>query len=253
MTIYRIALLAASLSSAALSAELSAQANLLTAPERTAGWRLLFDGKTLNGWRGIGYDTVPSAHWTVTDGAIRKIPNAKAPRMADGQPAQGGDLMTIDTFGDFELSFEWKVAPGANSGVKYNVSEELSLAKATNHAALGWEYQVLDDSLNDDNKIPSHRAGALYEMYAPNAKKHLEPVGSWNRARIVFRGTHGEHWLNGEKVVEFEINSPEFAALFEKSKYHTIPGFADRRKGHIILQDHIDEAFFRNIKIRELR
>src|ERR1043165_2971488 len=113
--------------------------NTLTAAERAAGWRLLFDGKTLNGWRGLGYDSVPTAHWKVVDGSIMKIPTGKVARMPDGQPANGGDLMTIDTFRDFEFAFQWKAVPGMNSGVKYNVSEELSLKNASNHVALGFE------------------------------------------------------------------------------------------------------------------
>jgi hypothetical protein len=255
MSTHRVAVLAACtcIAASGLSPQNAGTPNALTAQERAAGWKLLFDGKTLAGWRGLGYDSVPSAHWKVENGAIKKIASGNVPKMPDGQPAHGGDLMSVDSFSDFELAFEWKVSPGANSGLKYNVSEEFSLAHASNHAALGWEYQVLDDSLSDDNKIPSHLAGALYEMIAPNAKKHLKPVGQWNTARIVFRGMHGEHWLNGEKIVEFEMGSPEFQALYQKSKYRTIPGFADRRTGHLILQDHGDEAYFRSIKIREIR
>lgn len=226
--------------------------NTLSAAERAAGWRLLFDGKTLNGWRGLGYDSVPTAHWRVVNGAIEKIASGNVPKMPDGQPAHGGDLMTTDTFRDFELRFDWKVTPGANSGVKYNVSEEFSLAHAPNHAALGFEYQVLDDSLSDDNKIPSHRAGSLYDLIAPNGAKRLMPVGQWNTSRIVFRGRHGEHWLNGSKIVDFYLGTPYTDSLLDKSKYHAIPGFADRRDGHIILQDHGDEVFYRDIKIREL-
>ena len=226
---------------------------MLTAAERAAGWKLLFDGKTFAGWRGLGYDSVPTAHWRIVDGAIQKVASGNVPRIADGQPAAGGDLMTTDTFRDFELVFQWKVVPGSNSGVKYNVSEEISLAKATNHAALGFEYQVLDDSLNDDNKVPTHRAGSLYDLVAPNAAKHLRPVGQWNDARIVFRGNHGEHWLNGAKIVEFELGTPRMDSLLAASKYHPIPGFAEHRSGHIVLQDHGDEAYYRSIKIRALR
>ncbi len=224
--------------------------NQLTAAEKAAGWRLLFDGKSLKGWRGLGYDTVPTAHWQVDNGAIRKIPSGKVPVQADGQPLNGGDLMTVDTFANFELSFEWKVAPKANSGIKYNVSEQFSLAHASNHAALGFEYQIQDDSLGDDIKLDTHRAAALYELIAANDKKKLQPVGQWNTGRIVFRKNHGEQWLNGAKVVEFELGTPHFDSLMAKSKYRTIPGFADRKTGHIILQDHNDEAWFRNIKIR---
>jgi len=103
--------------------------NVLTSAERVAGWRLLFDGRTLAGWRGVGYDTVPTGHWVVVDGAIKKVASGDVPRVADGRPLVGGDLMTVDSFVDFELSFEWKVTPGANSGVKYNVSEAMSLAQ----------------------------------------------------------------------------------------------------------------------------
>ncbi len=248
-----VAALAGATSAASVTAQSAEQPpNRLSASERAAGWRLLFDGKTLAGWRGLGYDSVPTAHWRVVDGAIEKIASGNVPKMPDGQPANGGDLMTVDTFRDFELSFEWKVAPGANSGVKYNVSEDFSLAHASNHAALGFEYQVLDDSLNEDNKLASHRAGALYDLVAPNNGKHLAPVGEWNRSRIVFRGMHGEHWLNGEKIVDFDLGTPRMDSLLKASKYHTIQGFADRRAGHIILQDHGDEAFYRDIKIREL-
>ncbi len=231
----------------------AARPNELTAAERAIGWRLLFDGRTLSGWRGLGYDSVPTAHWKVADGAIEKIASGNVPKLADGQPAHGGDLMTVDSFGDFELAFEWKVAPGANSGVKYNVSERLSMSQAPNHAALGFEYQILDDDRHEDGKLPSHRAGALYDLIAPNARKHVRPVGEWNRSRIVFRGRHGEHWLNGEKIVEFDLGTPGMDSLIEASKYRSIPGFADRREGggHIVLQDHGDEAYFRSIKVRE--
>jgi len=227
--------------------------NQLTPAERAAGWRLLFDGTSLAGWRGLGYDSVPTAHWRVVDGAIAKVPTAKVPRLPDGQPAAGGDLMSIDSFRDFELAFEWRVTAAANSGVKYNVSEELSLAHAANHAALGFEYQILDDERHPDNEIPSHRAGGLYDLIAPGAAKRVRPVGEWNSARIVLRGNHGEHWLNGAKVVEFDLGTPRLDSLLAKSKYRTIPGFATRRTGHVVLQDHGDEVYFRSIKIREPR
>src|SRR6266487_4331807 len=143
--------------SAALGAQ--TRSNDLSAPERAAGWRLLFDGRTLHGWRGLGYDTVPTAHWVVVDGAIKKIASGNVPRVADGRPLVGGDLMTVDSFGDFELTWEWKVTPGANSGVKYNVSETMSMAQGgartqggPTHSALGFEYQILDDDRHEDGK-----------------------------------------------------------------------------------------------------
>lgn len=226
--------------------------NTLTVSEQRAGWRLLFDGKTFSGWRGLGYDTVPTAHWKIENGTIRKLADGDVPRLPDGQPAAGGDLMTIDTFRDFDLTWEWKISRAGNSGIKYNVSEEISMANAPNHAALGFEYQMLDDSLHEDNKVPSHRAGALYDLIPPSANKILKPVGDWNTSRIIFRGNHGEHWLNGMKVVEFDLATPQMDSLLALSKYHSIPNFAQKRAGHIVLQNHVDEVFFRNIKIRGL-
>ncbi len=126
------------------------------------------------------------------------------------------------------------------------------MAQAPNHAALGFEYQLLDDSLAEDRKIPSHRAAALYDLIAPNASKRLEPAGKWNTSKLVFRGNHGEHWLNGTKVVEFDLGTPRMDSLLAKSKYRDIRNFAQRRAGHIVLQDHGNEVRFRNIKIRTL-
>ena len=126
------------------------------------------------------------------------------------------------------------------------------MANAPNHAALGFEYQMLDDSLHEDNKVPSHRAGALYDLISPNGNKALKPVGEWNTSTIVFRGNHGEHWLNGKKIVEFELGTPLMDSLLAKSKYRNINGFAEKRAGHIVLQDHVDEVYFRSIKIRVL-
>jgi len=217
----------------------------------TAGWQSLFDGRTLTGWRGVGYDTVPTSHWTVVDGAIKKIASGDVPRVADGRPLVGGDLMTVDSFADFELSFEWKVTAGANSGVKYNVSEAMAQVGLP-HAAIGFEYQVLDDERHEDGKLPSHRAGALYDLIAPGDRKQLRAVGEWNSARIVFRGNHGEHWLNGVKVVEFELGSARMDSLLAASKYKSIAGFGAKRRGHFVLQDHGDEVYFRSIKVRPL-
>jgi len=174
--------------------------------------------------------------------------------------------MTEDTFGDFELTWEWKVTPGANSGVKYNVSEEMSIGQngqmtpaavargaiAPNHSALGFEYQMIDDDRHEDGKLPNHRSGALYDLIAPSEAKALRPVGEWNRASVIFRGNHGEHWLNGRKIVEFDLGTARMDSLLAKSKYRSIAGFGDRRNGHIVLQDHGDEVYFRNIKVRPL-
>src|SRR3989442_14752762 len=226
--------------------------NQLTGAERAVGWRLVFDGRTLAGWRGLGYDSVPTAHWKVEGGAIKKIASGKVARQADGQPAHGGDLMTVDTFGDFELTWEWKVTPGANSGVKYNVSEELSTANAPNHAALGFEYQMLDDDRHPDGQLATHRAGALYDLFAPNEQKQLRREGQWNQSKVGLRGNHGDHWLNGEMIVELEHGMVQLNSAHAASKYHSVPDIMERRKGHIVLQDHGDEVYFRSIKVRVL-
>ena len=226
--------------------------NALSPAERAAGWQLLFDGSSFAGWRGLGYPSVPREHWTIEDGAIKKIASGKIPVQADGQPSEGGDLMTDRTYRDFELAWDWKISPGGNSGIKYNVSEELSTAMAPSHAAKGFEYQMLDDARHSDGKLPTHRAGALYDLIAPPDDKPIKPVGEWNHSVIVFNGNHGEHWLNGRKVVEFDLGSPAMNDALARSKYAPLSWFATRRTGHIVLQDHGDEAYFRDIKIREL-
>jgi len=230
--------------------ESAAEPNTLTAAEKAEGWVLLFDGKTFDGWRGLGRDLVPAGHWTIEDGAIKKVPGGKVPLQKDGQPLEGGDLMTIKTFENFELIFDWKISFGGNSGLKYNVSEEMSVAYPPKHAALGFEYQILDDVNHPDAKNGDHRtAASLYDLIAPKDKV-LRPAGEYNSSRVVFRGNHGEHWLNGKKVLEYDLGTPRMAELVAKSKFRDIPGFADKRKGHIVIQDHTDAAWFRNIKIR---
>lgn len=237
----------------AMATEVSTAANQLTAAEEAAGWTLLFDGATFDGWRGLGRDAVPQEHWVIDDGAIHKVSSGNVPTAPDGQPLEGGDIMTVATFEDFELVLEWKVAPGANSGIKYNVSEEMSMSAPPRHAALGFEYQIIDDDSHPDAQLgPNRTSAAMYDLIGPSSEKQLRPVGEFNEARLVFRGRHGEHWLNGAKVVEFDLASDEFAALLAASKYASIEGFAQRRAGHIVLQDHGDDIWFRSIKIREL-
>jgi len=220
---------------------------------QAAEWKVLFDGETFDGWRGLGLDSVPGGHWVLEDGTIRKVASGEVPVAADGQPLVGGDLLTIDTYRDFELAFEWKVAPGANSGIKYNVSETMSTASPPLNAALGFEYQVLDDDLHPDAQNgPNRTAGALYDILPPGPSKELRPVGEFNEGRIVFRDGHGEHWLNGQMILEFDMGTPAFDSAYAASKYVPIEGFADKRAGHIVLQDHGDDVWFRNIRIREL-
>jgi len=136
--------------------------------------------------------------------------------------------------------------------IKYNVSEELSISSPPRYAALGFEFQILDDDEHPDAEVsPTHTAGALYDLIAPEGKV-LKPVGEYNRSRIVFRGGHGEHWLNGVRVLEFDLATPKMDEHLARSKYHGIPGFANKRKGHIVLQDHTDMVWFRSLKFRRL-
>jgi hypothetical protein len=168
------------------------------------------------------------------------------------RPAQRGDLISVRTFTDFDLRFEWKIGPGGNSGVKYNVSEELSLKFPPRGAALGFEYQIVDDARDPDAAAqPRWATAALYDLVPPRAKT-LGPVGEFNSARIVFRGGRGEHWLNGVKVVEFDLDTAEMRARLAESKYRDIADFGRRRNGHIALQDHGHAVWLRSIKVREL-
>ena len=225
--------------------------NTLTETEKKDGWILLFDGKTFDSWRGLGLEKVPEGQWIIEDQSIKKVPRFEGPKMADGQPVLGCDLITIENFENFELIWDWKLDTNGNSGIKYNVSEELSLSLPPVKAALGWEYQMIDDASPDSQDSPDKSSGALYDMIAPK-NKVLKPIGEFNSSRITVNGNHCEHWLNGKKVLEYEIGSAHFNSLFIQSKYKDIPGFANKKNGHIVLQDHAEASWFRNIKIRRL-
>ena len=221
--------------------------NTLTAAERRAGWRLLFDGKSTQGWRGYHRDNFPSGRWVVQDDSLHHLAGKGE------QSTDGGDIITTNQFDNFELSLEWKLAPGGNSGIKYLIDE--SLTAATNISGLGFEMQVLDDDLHPDAKLGKNgnrTAGSLYDLI-PAKSKAAKPIGEFNHARLIVRGNHVEHWLNGSKVVEFEIDSPEMRRLIAGSKYKDSSRFGTIRRGHILLQDHGDAVWFRNIKIRELK
>jgi len=227
--------------------------NQLTQIEKDQGWELLFDGETLSKWRGLGRDTVQPDHWKVENGTIRKVNNIEVLENTNGIEIDGGDLMTIETFDNFELTFEWKIKKDGNSGIKYNVSEEISTTYGGNHSALGFEYQILDDdSEKYKGKLkPSQYTAGLYEMYkAENVK--INPIGEFNKSRIVLNGNHGEHWLNGVKVLEYEFGTTEFDSLFQLSKYANYPDFEKKRKGHIVITNHSDDSWYRNIKIRKI-
>jgi hypothetical protein len=241
-----LAILISSLSIASTAQNNSqSKPNTLTAAEKAAGWKLLFDGKTWNGWRGFRRDKMPDQGWAIEDGTIKHLPSK-------GEQSQdGGDIITTGQYSNFELRLEWRITPGANSGIKYLISEDMV---KSGHSGLGFEMQVLDDDLHPDAKAGKNgnrTAGSLYDLI-PAKNKALRPVGQWNEARLIISGQHVEHWLNGTKVVEFELGSPQLKALIAESKYKTIPGFGEVRKGNILLQDHGNEVWFRNIKVREL-
>jgi hypothetical protein len=198
-------------------------------------WQPLFDGKTLAGWRAYGSNAAPGPGWKAEDGILKKL---------EGQ--QGGDIVTTRQFTDFDLEWDWRVAPGGNNGIKYLVSE-------TRKGAPGHEYQMLDDEKHPDGKIGPHRQTAsFYDVLPPIANKPSKPGGEWNHSRILVQGNHVEHWLNGAKVVSYELGSPEIKAAIAKSKFKNAAGFADKITGPIMLTDHHDEAWFRNIRIKEL-
>mgnify|MGYP003330332455 FL=1 len=207
-------------------------ASTTSAARNTGAWTPLFDGTSFTGWRGYKVDTVPSG-WRVVDGTIAKT-----------RPVE--DIVTVKEYGDFELEIEWKIGRAGNSGIFYRGTEE--------YDHIYWtapEYQLLDDSLASDNKTRLTCAGAAYGLY-PSPAGHLKPVGEWNSTRIVARGNHVEHWLNGFKLLEYELNSPEWLGLVAKSKFNAWPNYGRNTKGHIALQgDHTGTLAFRNIRIRE--
>ena len=227
--------------------------NQLTKEEKEQGWELLSDGKTFNGWRGLGRDTVETMHWKVENGEIHKVDNRDVPTLPNGEKINGGDLMTIETFDNFELSFEWKIKEAGNSGIKYNVSEEISTTYGSGFGALGFEYQILDDGNEIYKDLnPYQYTGSLYDFYAPE-NVHLKPIGEFNQGTIILNGNHGEHWLNGAKVVEYELGTAEMDSLFQVSKFANYKDFEKKRKGHIVITNHTDESWYRNIKIRRIK
>lgn len=198
------------------------------------GWITLFDGTDLSAWRGYRRSDAP-AGWKVRDGLLAFVPGE-----------DGGDLITQDQFDDFELELDWRVGPAGNSGIFY---------RATEHHEEIWhgapEMQVLDDAGHRDGGDPATSAGAAYGLYPPTADA-VKPAGEWNRVRIVARGPHIEHWLNGVKVVEYEIGSEDWNARVRASKFAERPGFGETRRGHIGLQDHGDPVWYRDIRVRPI-
>jgi len=206
--------------------------NTLTPKEKAEGWRLLFDGATTSGWRGFRQTQMP-AGWQVVDAALTRVGPAT-------------DIVTIDEFGDFELTIDWSIPPNGNTGVFYRVTEEDEVMWHT-----APEFQIIDNAYNKEPLKPVQLAGANYDLQPPS-RDVTRPVGSWNQARLLMRGAHVEHWLNGVKVVEYQLWTDEWERRVRESKFRDYPRYARARRGHIGLQDHGDRVRFRNIKIREL-
>ena len=207
----------------------------LTDAQKEAGWQLLFDGISLKGWRNYKREGPPQKGWLAENGCLRLQPGG-----------QGGDIMTMDQFKEFDFMLEWKVSERANSGIIYLVSEHEDAPWKT-----GPEYQILDDLGHGIDITDSHSAGGAYDLYRNPAHKKVKPAGEWNLSRIVKRGSVVEHWLNGIQLVEFDLASEEWAKHRDKSKFSRYPRFGKNSRGYISLQDHGHEIWFRNIKIRD--
>jgi hypothetical protein len=214
----------------------AAAANTVTAKEQQMGWVSLFDGKTTNGWRPFGNKTIDS--WSVEDGTL----HCKA--VAGGANERRGDLITVEQFENFELSIDWRIAPKGNSGILYMVSE-----KTTAPHLSGPEYQLIDDEGYPQKLEDWQKTGANYAMNPP-MQLAARPAGEWNQTRILVNKGHVEHWLNGVKVVEYELWTDKWKAEKETGKWKDAPEYAASKQGHIALQDHGSEAWFRNIKIK---
>lgn len=206
-------------------------------PVREA-WTPLFDGHSLAGWRGYRKGDASTTRWKVEKGMLTVD-------AAGGEDTRGAlDLITIATFSSFELVWEWKISSGGNSGVKYFVLEDRD-------AAIGHEYQIIDDALHADAKIGPHRQTAsLYDVLPPGPRSRLTPAGEFNTSRIVASGRRVEHWLNGARVLQYDLASAKLQAAIDRSKFKGIDRFGKPQNGHILLQDHGDQVWYRNIRIR---
>ena len=225
--------------------EVNAADNTLSDFEEKAGWKLLWDGKTSNGWRGARLDEFPKKGWTIADGVL------KVEKGNGGEASNGGDIVTTRTYRNFILKVDFKITEGANSGIKYFVKPDMNKGAGS---AIGCEFQVLDDLRHPDAKLGvkgNRTLGSLYDLIPAPTDKPFD-IKAWNTAMVIVRGNHVEHWLNGVKLLEYERNTQEWNALVAYSKYSDWPNFGNHEEGNILLQDHGDEVYFKNIKILEL-
>lgn len=212
--------------------------NKLTDKEIKDGWKLLWDGKTSTGWRSYNKPGFPATGWEMKDGIMTVMPSQ--------QGKSGGDIITESTFKNFELSVDFMYTPGANSGIKYFIDGKTNVS---------CEYQILDDKLHPDAKLGKNgdrTLAGLYDLIPPKSKKDNGP-NQWNTAKIIVKGNHVEHWLNGQMTVSYERGDAAWKALVETSKFKGSPNFGEAAEGHILLQDHGNKVSFRNIKIREIK
>jgi hypothetical protein len=237
-----------------LAPEVSYLTNELTSSQEEQGWRLLWDGNTSQGWRGARMDHFPANGWKIENGVLTVESSGGA------ESANGGDIITTETYSSFILEVDFRITKGANSGIKYFVDPELNKGEGS---AIGCEYQILDDQNHPDAGMGvdgNRTLASLYDLIKADAlfygednrEKRFNGIGSWNRARIEVHGSRVSHHLNGVKVIEYERGTQMWRALVAYSKYKIWPGFGEAESGHILLQDHGDEVSFRNIKILEL-
>jgi hypothetical protein len=233
-----IPVLALSLITLSTSAQ---KVNTLTAKEKKEGWKLLFDGTDKAGWHSY-LKSEATAAWQVADGALTTDEAAKK------NGAEGGDLVTNDEYENYDLQIEWKISEGGNSGIIFGVHEDPKFGATY---LTGPEMQVLDDAKHPDGKYPKHNSGDLYDM-KKSVSNAAKPVGEWNKARILKKDGHLTFWLNGTKTIETTVGSDEWKELLANSKFKNWKGFGEYAKGHIALQDHGDQVWYRDIKIRVL-